>query len=485
MNPFYILRLSAIIQVVVSAFMIIPAGIAASAGEMLEFYSFLGTILLVWIFASVYILVTRRAPNRVLSSRDGFFFVTSSWILAAGFGAIPMWISGTIPSYTDAYFEIMSGFTTTGASILTDIEALPRSILFWRSLTHWLGGMGIVVLVVALIPLLGAGGTKLVGAESPGPSVDKFTPKIRNNALILWLIYLGLSVIEIILLMLGGMDLFDASTHTFGTMATGGFSPKAASVGHYNSAYIDAIITIFMVLAGCNFALYYKAMSGKLRDVFRDGEFRAYLGIFFIVAILISINLMLKGDGYDTPGRAFRYASFQTATIITTTGYATCDFELWPNFSKVLLFFLMFIGGCSGSTGGGIKVIRIVTVAKLALNNIKYMLHPRGVFSLKVGNTQIRKEVVYTIAGFFGLYIFTILFSTIVVSTCGTDIETSLTTALVTVGNIGPGFGKIGPTENYFFFPGYIKWFLSLAMMAGRLELFTVFALLTPQFWRK
>ena len=256
-------------------------------------------------------------------------------------------------------------------------------------------------------------------------------------------------------------------------------------MGHYNSAYIDAIITIFMVLAGCNFALYYKALSGKIKDVFHDGEFRVYIAIFLIISVLISINLMLRGDGYDTPGRAFRFASFQVATIITTTGYATCDFELWPNFSKMLLFFLMFIGGCSGSTGGGIKVIRIVTVAKLALNNIKYMLHPRGVFSLKVGKATIRKEVVYTIAGFFALYIFTILITTVIVSTAGTDIETSLTTALVTVGNIGPGFGKIGPTENYFFFPGYIKWFLSLAMMAGRLELFTVFALLTPQFWRR
>ncbi|MBI9107071.1 MAG: TrkH family potassium uptake protein [Spirochaetales bacterium] len=464
--------------------MIIPAGIAAYYGETVEFYSFLGTIFLIWIFAAFYIYFTRKAPNRVLSSRDGFFFVTSSWILAAGFGALPVYFSGAIPSYTDAYFEIMSGFTTTGASILTNIEALPRSMLFWRSLTHWLGGMGIVVLVVALIPLLGVGGTKLVGAESPGPSVDKFTPKIRNNALILWIIYLGLSVLETILLMIGGMDLFDASTHTFGTMATGGFSPKAASVGHYNSAYIDAIITIFMVLAGCNFALYFKAFRGKIGEVIRDGEFKVYIGLFLIVSVLIAANLFLSGD-YESPGKAFRFSSFQTASIITTTGYATADFELWPNFSKVLLFFLMFIGGCSGSTGGGIKVIRIVTMAKVAMNNIKYMLHPRGVFNLKVGKNTIRKEVVYTISGFFALYIFTILGTTIIVSTCGADIETSLTAALATVGNIGPGFGKIGPSENYFFFPAYVKWFLSLAMMAGRLELFTVFALLTPQFWKK
>jgi trk system potassium uptake protein TrkH len=464
--------------------MIIPAGIAAYYGETIEFYSFLGTIFLIWIFAAFYIFFTRKAPNRNLSSRDGFFFVTSSWVLAAGFGAIPVFISGAIPSYTDAYFEIMSGFTTTGASILTNIESLPKSILFWRSLTHWLGGMGIVVLVVALIPLLGVGGTKLVGAESPGPSVDKFTPKIRNNALILWLIYLGLSVIETILLMIGGMDLFDAATHTFGTMATGGFSPKAASVGYYNSAFIDAVITIFMVLAGCNFALYYKAMRGKIADVIKDGEFKVYIGIFLVVSVVISGNLFFRGT-YDNPGTAFRYSSFQAASIITTTGYATADFEIWPNFSKVLLFFLMFIGGCSGSTGGGIKVIRIVTMAKVAVNNIKYMLHPRGVFNLKVGQNTIRKEVIYTISGFFALYIFSILVTTVIVSTGGADIETSLTTALATVGNIGPGFGEIGPTENYFFFPGYIKWFLSLAMMAGRLELFTVFALLTPQFWKR
>lgn len=346
------------------------------------------------------------------------------------------------------------------------------------------GGMGIVVLMVAILPLLGVGGTRLVGAESPGPQVDKFTPRITDNAKILWLIYIGLSALETILLMLGGMDLFDALTHTFGTMATGGFSPKAASVGHYNSAFIDGVITVFMVMAGLNFALYYKALRGKLKDIWGDGEFKAYLGIFFLVALAITYDLWAKGV-YETVGTAFRYASFQTATILTTTGYATWDFEVWPHFSKVLLFFLMFIGGCSGSTGGGIKVIRIVAMFKLWINNVKYMLHPRGVFTLKVGKATIRKEIIYTISGFFGLYIFTILGTTLIVASSGSDMVTSLTTALVTVGNIGPGFGDIGPTENYFFFPKYVKWVLSLAMMAGRLELFTVFALLTPKFWKR
>ena len=484
MRIVYVLRLTAVIQIVVSLFMIFPAGIALYNNEMSAFYSFLYAFLLVLFFSAVYLFITRRGNRQVLTPRDGFFYVTSSWILASAFGALPFFLSGAIPSYTEAYFETMSGFTTTGASILTDIESLPRSILFWRSLTHWLGGMGIVVLLVALLPLLGAGGTRLVGAESPGPQVDKLTPRITHNAKILWLIYLALSILETVLLMFGGMDLFDALTHTFGTMATGGFSPKAASVGHYNSAYIDAIITIFMVMAGMNFALYYKALKGRFRDIIQDGEFKGYMFIFFAVAILIAFNLVRTGT-YSNPGTAFRYSSFQTATIITTTGYATADFELWPNFSKVLLFFLMFVGGCSGSTGGGIKVVRILTMVKLGINNIKYMLHPRGVFSLKIGKNTVKKEIVYTIAGFFALYIFTVLITTLVVATANADIETSLTTALVTVGNIGPGFGDIGPTENYHFYPAYVKWVLSLAMMAGRLELFTVFALLTPQFWKR
>ena len=484
MHFFYVLRLSALIQVVISLFMVIPGGIAIYNGEDAAFLGFGITILAVFAFAFLYLIFTRKAGKKVLSPRDGFFFVTSSWILAATFGSLPFFISGAIPSFTDAYFETMSGFTTTGASILTDIEALPRSILFWRSLTHWLGGMGIVVLMVAILPLLGVGGARLVGAESPGPQVDKFTPRITANARFLWLIYVGLSALETVLLKFGGMDLFDALTHTFGTMATGGFSPKAASVGHYNSAYIDGVITVFMVLAGLNFALYYKALRGKIRDIWEDGEFKAYLGIFFIVVLVMTRNLWAQG-AYETIGASFRYAAFQTASILTTTGYATWNFELWPHFSQGLLFFLMFIGGCSGSTGGGIKVIRVVTLFKLWIGNVKYMLHPRGIFSLKVGNTTIRKEIIYTIAGFFGLYILTVLGAFLVVASSGADLMTSLSAALATVGNIGPGFGGVGPAENYFFFPPYVKWILSLAMMAGRLELFTVFVLLVPQFWKR
>ncbi|THB68740.1 MAG: TrkH family potassium uptake protein, partial [Spirochaetaceae bacterium] len=307
MHFFYVLRLSAIIQVVLSGIMLIPAGIALYCHETAALKGFSLTIITVLAIAALYLLATRNAPRKVLSPRDGFFFVTSSWILAAAFGALPFFFSGAIPAYADAYFETMSGFTTTGASILTDIEALPKSILFWRSLTHWLGGMGIVVLMVAILPLLGVGGTRLVGAESPGPQVDKFTPRITDNAKILWMIYIGLSLLQTVLLLFGGMNLFDSLTHTFGTMATGGFSPKAASVGHYQSAYIDGVITVFMVLAGCNFALYFKALRGKLKDILQDGEFKAYLAIFFIAAIITTLNLLSQGV-YDTAGTAFRYA---------------------------------------------------------------------------------------------------------------------------------------------------------------------------------
>jgi len=297
--------------------------------------------------------VSKEKGIPYLSPRSGFLFVALSWISASALGALPFCLSGAIPSYTDAFFETMSGFTTTGASILTDIEPLPKSILFWRSTTHWLGGMGIVVLTVAIFPLLGFGGLHLMEAEAPGPSVDKITPRVAGTAKILWLIYIGFTVIEIILLMIGGMDLFDATTHTFGTLATGGFSPKNASVGYYKSAYIDAIITIFMLIAGMNFSLYYKLLRGNIREVVRDSEMKTYLGIFLIASVLIAWDLM--GKKYASFGESFRFASFQAASILTTTGFVTDDYMQWPNFAQVVLFVLFFIGGCAGSTGGGIK----------------------------------------------------------------------------------------------------------------------------------
>ena len=479
-----IIHVLTILLVIIAAFMLIPAGIALFYGEWQSFKAFIFPIAVLIPLSGILYSATRKNRNKILTPREGFMLVTLSWITSSALGALPFYLSGAIPSYTDAYFETMSGFTTTGASILTAIEGLPYSILFWRSLTHWLGGMGIVVLTVAIFPLLGIGGMQLLKAEAPGPSVDKITPKITHTAKYLWFIYLGLTILETILLMLGGMNLFDSLTHTFGTMATGGFSPKNTSVGYYNSGWIDWVITIFMVMAGLNFALYFKLLTGRIRELIIDTEMKAYLGIFALASLAITFSL-LNNHVYESFGKGLRFAAFQVASILTTTGYATTDYDLWPEFSKVILFLMMFIGGCAGSTGGGMKVVRIVTLFKLALRELRRLIHPRGVFRLRLNQMVVRKDIISVITGFVFLYVFSLLFTTVVVSGGGYDILTSFSTALVTVGNIGPGFSKVGPTMNYAFFQDGIKWYLSLAMMMGRLEIYTVLVVLTPWFWKK
>ena len=461
--------------------MLFPIAFALYYGELetirFFFYPMAGVVLV----ATIVLLLTRSVVV-TLSHRDGFLLVTFSWVFSALVGCLPLYLSGVIPSFADAFFETMSGFTTTGASILTEIENLPKSMLFWRSLTHWLGGMGIVVLTIAILPLLGIGAYQMMKAEAPGPSLDKITPKITETARILWFIYLGLTVAETALLMIGGMNLFEALTHTFGTLATGGFSPKNRSVGHFDSGFIHIVVTVFMMLAGMNFVLHFDLITGKLKKVFANVELRVYLAIFAVATVVIAISLY--GRTYGSIGESLRYSAFQAASILTTTGFTTADYATWPFFAKALLFTLTFIGGCSGSTGGGIKVIRIVTLFKLGIHEMKHMAHPRGVFSLRLGKGTLKKDMVYSISGFVFLYLFVLLLTTLVVASGGNDLTTSLSSALVTVGNIGPGFGRIGPTLNYAFYPDYIKWFLSFAMMVGRLEVYTVLVLLTPRFWR-
>jgi trk system potassium uptake protein TrkH len=483
MTIFVVLQVLAILLLILCGFMLVPAAIAIYLGETTELVALLGPIAVASVVCGALLLLLKGRTKKTLSTRGSFLLVTLSWASASLLGCLPFYLSGAIPNFADAYFETMSGFTTTGASILTDIEGLPRSLLFWRSLTHWLGGMGIVVLTVAVLPLLGIGGLQLLKAEAPGPTTDKVTPRITETAKILWLIYLGLTIAETVLLMAGGMSLYDGLTHTFGTLATGGFSPKAKSVGHYDSAYIDGVITVFMLLAGMNFILHFKLISGRLRDVAKDTELRAYLIIFLLATAVMTVFLF--GTFSDSITRCFRFAAFQAASILTTTGYATTDFEQWVFPAQTVLFFLMFVGGCSGSTGGGIKVIRIVTLLKEAIIEMKQLLHPRGVFQMKIGKSSVHYRVVHAVSGFFFLYILMLLATILIVSTAGADLTTSVSTALVTVGNIGPGFGKIGPAENYAFYPDYVKAFLSFAMMVGRLELYTVLVLLTPVFWRE
>ncbi len=479
-----VLSVFATFLLILSFFMILPVVVALLYGEGEMISPFLIPIgINVGIFIIIKLLTVNRA-NRALSVKGGFLFVTLTWFGAAATGALPFFLSRVIPGYTDAYFETISGFTTTGASILSEIQSLPRSILFWRSLTHWLGGMGIVVLTVAIFPLIGTGGFQLVKAEAPGPTVDKVAPRITETAKILWFIYLGMTGVQTVLLMFGGMDLFDAVTHTFGTLATGGFSPKNASVGYYQSSYIHIVITVFMILAGVNFILYHKLLMGNLRTIRRNSELKAYLGIFIAAMVIIGINLYRSGV-YGSFGTSLRYAGFQAASILTTTGYATTDFDAWPEVSKIVLFLLMFIGGSSGSTGGGIKVMRIVTLFKLGVNELKYLIHPRGVFNIRMNGVSVKKDILYVISGFFFLYLLMLLLTTFVVATAGNDIVTSFSTALVTLGNIGPGFGRIGPTLNYGYMPDYVKWFLSFIMALGRLELYTILVLFTRRFWKR
>jgi len=482
MNLLTVWKVIAVLLLVIAAFMILPVIVALSMDEYQVIPAFLIPMVAVLVLAGPFLAITRKSRSG-LSAKSGFLLVTLSWLSAAAIGAVPFTISGSIPSYTDAFFETMSGFTTTGATILTDIEAMPASLLFWRSLTHWLGGMGIIVLTVAILPLLGVGGFQIMKAEAPGPSVDRLTPKITHTAKILWFIYLGLTALETLLLMAGGLSLYDALTHTFGTLATGGFSPKAASVGHYASPFVQVVITVFMMAAGVNFILYYRLLMRQFRVIGQNTELKAYLGIFVVASL--GTALSLSGNVYDSFAESLRYAGFQVASILTTTGYATADFAQWPALAQGILFALMFVGGSAGSTGGGVKVVRIVAVLKQGFNEMRYLVHSRGVFSIRLNGESVRKDVIYSITGFVFLYVFFLLLTTVTVSTGGHDVLTSVTTALATLGNIGPGFGRIGPVENYAFFQDYLKWFLSFIMMIGRLEIYTVLVLFTPVFWRR
>ncbi len=418
-----------------------------------------------------------------IRSKEGFAIVTFGWIIFALFGSFPFLFSGSCSTLTDAFFETMSGFTTTGATIFTDIEIIPHGILFWRSLTHWLGGMGIIVLSIAILPFLGVGGMQMFKAEVPGPVVDKLSPRITETAKILWGVYLLLTVAETTLLMLGGMDLFDSLCHSFGTMATGGFSTKNASVGAYNSVYIDYVIVFFMITAGMNFSLHFRMLKGSFKEIARSSEFLFYISIIAVITFLIGYEDFIYQ--FHNLGDSIRYALFQVVSIMTTTGFGTADYEKWSVSTNFLLFALMFIGGCAGSTGGGIKVIRIIILFKFIYNELIRLIHPQAVIIVKFGNIAVDRQVLINIAGFFMIYVFITAISTIVISFFNVDFITSLGAVAATINNIGPGFGLVGPTKNYSALPEAVKWILSFLMMLGRLEVYTVIILFSPAFWRK
>jgi len=442
---------------------------------------FVDPFLFCFIIGIIILSLTRKHKFR-LNSRTGFAAVFLCWISSIFLGAIPLLQSGYIPHFADALFESASGFTTTGATILSEIQTLPRSFNLWRMQMHWLGGMGIVALTVALLPLLGVGGFQLIKAETTGPEKGKITPKITNTAKILWMTYIAFTVMQTILLMFAGMDFVDAIGHTFATLGTGGFSSQNASVGAYNSATIDWICTIFMILAGINFSLYYLLLTGKGKSVLQNTELKVYLTIIAIATIGIAIII---NPLYKTTFTAIRYSAFQVASIITTTGFSTANFETWPSAAKMILFMLMFVGGCSGSTGGSIKVIRWVIVAKQLNNETKRMLHPHGIFSIQLNKRTGRKDIVYNVAAFFFLYFIFIIVTAFVASLDGSNLITSLSASLALVGNIGPGFDAVGPVENYGFFSDAAKYWFSFAMVAGRLELYTMIMIFLPAYWKK
>jgi trk system potassium uptake protein TrkH len=403
-------------------------------------------------------------------------------MLAGLVATLPYLLTGVIPDFTDAYFECVSGFTTTGSSIFGTVEGLPKGVLFWRSLTQWFGGMGIIVLSIAILPFLGIGGMQLYKAETPSPVVDKLTPRISDTAKVLWKVYVLLTLVQIILLLFGGMSLFDAVCHAFTTMPTGGFSTKNASIAAYDSLYIEIVVTVFMILAGMNFALHYRLLRGDFRSVRKDPEIRVYLLIFGVLTFLVAANLY--GRTYPSAPEALRYASFQVASILTTTGFATADFEQWPAFSQIVLLLCMFLGSMAGSTGGGIKTLRLLLLAKHAYLEVVRVIHPHAMTIVKLGPTPVSQSVLRSVWGFFILFMGIYVLATLIMSALGVDFMTAVSSVATCLGNVGPGLGAVGPTEHYGGLPVAGKWVLIACMLLGRLEIYTVLVFLMPRFWK-
>lgn len=428
------------------------------------------------------VLLTFRPPEKkTMYSREGFVIVAFSWITLSLFGALPFYLSGCIKNFLDAIFETVSGFTTTGASILSDVERLPRALLFWRSFTHWIGGMGVLVFLVAILPLSGGDNLHLIRAESPGPSVTKLVPKVRSSAKILYGIYILFTVTEVIFLLFGGMNLFEALTITFGTAGTGGFAILNSSIADY-SPYIQNVITVFMILFGIDFSLYYLVLIGKLRIALCSDEFKTYLGIIAAATAVIFLNC--RGL-FDTLSETLRHAAFQVASIMTTTGFSTVDFDKWPELSKTVLVLLMFIGACAGSTGGGIKVSRVLILLKSIVKGIKIASHPKSTHKITMNSRPVAHEIVRAVNVFMTSYIVIFIISMLIISIDNADFTTNFTAVAATMNNVGPGLSRVGPTSNFSLYSGLSTVVLTFDMLVGRLEIFPMLILFSPYTWKK
>jgi len=478
MNKRMIAYILGILLLCEAGLLLLPTVVSLIYGEAV-ITSFLATIAL--LAATGLVLIAMKPKDKTIYARHGLVIVSLGWILMSLFGALPFYFSGEIPSYLDAVFEAVSGFTTTGSSILTDVEALSKSMLFWRSFTHWIGGMGVLVFLVAIASLSGGSNVYLIKAESPGPSVSKLVPKVKDGAKILYTIYIGFTAVEIVLLLAGGLDLFSALTITFGTAGTGGFGVLNSSIADY-SAYIQIVITVFMLIFGIDFSIYYLIILRKFRDVLKSDEVKAYLGIVAVSIIVITINcLSVFGNVWET----LRHSAFQVASIMTTTGFSTTDFDLWPSLSKTVLVCLMFIGACAGSTGGGMKVSRIILLLKSVIKEIRIMAHPRTTFKTTMNGRVVEHETIRAVNVFTAVYFVIFFGALLLISVDNFDFTTNFTAVAATINNIGPGLGLVGPTQNFSGYSDFSTFILAMVMLTGRLEIFPMLMLFAPTTWKK
>lgn len=427
-------------------------------------------------------LLNRRLDQNSIGKREGYIIVSLAWVLISLFGSLPYLLSGVATSFVDAFFETMSGFTTTGASVFTDIESIPKGILFWRALTHWIGGMGIIVLSLAVLPILGIGGMQLFVAEVPGVTPDKLTPRITQTAKNLWGIYVVLTLLCTVMLMFGGLNLYDALCHAFATLATGGFSTKNDSIVSF-SPYLQYVLIFFMYLAGINFSLHFFVLKRKFRLAFTNEEWKNYTFIILITTLIIGVALFIAQD--SSLEKSFRDSLFTVVSIITTTGFVSADYLLWPQHTWIIILLLMFVGGSAGSTGGGVKVIRIVLLLKNSLLELKRLIHPQAIIPVRLNGRSVPQGIIFNVLAFFLIYIIIFGIGSLILSIIGLNFESSVGAVASALGNIGPGFGTVGPMLNYSLVPDTGKWLLSFLMLLGRLELFTVLILFSSAFWNK
>ncbi|MEM7181492.1 MAG: TrkH family potassium uptake protein [Spirochaetota bacterium] len=482
-NPKLVTSIIALLLLINSFFMLLPIPFSFYYGQD-DWQDLLASSCITFLVGIVLWISSRKSiEDHELHKRDGYLVVTLGWVFISLFGSFPYMVSGTIPNLSSAFFETISGYSTTGASVLTDIEAVPKGILLWRSMTQWIGGMGIIVLTVAILPVLGIGGMQLFVAEAPGISPDKLKPRIADTAKRLWIIYVGLTAVEVVLLMFGGMTFYDALNHSLTTMSSGGFSTKNNSVAYFSSPYIQYVIIVFMFLAGTNFTITYFALKGKFRKIWENDEFRYYLFAVSLFSLMIALTVYLVTPlGVE---RSFRDSLFQVVSIVTTTGFVTADYTSWTSFATACFFILMFFGASAGSTAGGVKIVRHIILLKNSFLELKRQLHPSAIIPVRLNKRAVTKDVTYNILAFIMIYILIFAIGSILMALIGVDFDTAIGSVATCLGNIGPGIGKVGPVDNFAGIPQIGKWLLSFLMLLGRLELFTVLILFSPYYWKR